>query len=70
MCNFSCKYMIIMLYRTQETNYGVFISGNYYLADVGYKNKPRFIVPFRGKNYHLHDRTREDGDRRKEMLNY
>ncbi|KAL5581129.1 hypothetical protein UlMin_013571 [Ulmus minor] len=44
--------------------------GKYYLVDAGYKNKPGFLAPFRGQNYHLHDRRREDGDRRKEMFNY
>ncbi|KAL5562061.1 hypothetical protein UlMin_031808 [Ulmus minor] len=44
--------------------------GKYYLVDASYKNKPGFLTPFRGQNYHLHDRRREDGDRRKEMFNY
>ncbi|KAL5550387.1 hypothetical protein UlMin_000563 [Ulmus minor] len=44
--------------------------GKYYLVDAGYKNKPGFLAPFRGQNYHLHDRRREDDDRRKEMFNY
>ena len=62
--------MIIMLYRTHETNYGVFVSSKYYLVDARYKNKPGFLAPFCGQNYHLHDRMRKDGDRRKEMFNY
>ncbi|KAL5545998.1 hypothetical protein UlMin_005685 [Ulmus minor] len=44
--------------------------GKYYLVDAGYKNKPGFLAPFRGQNYHLHDCRREDGDRRKEIFNY
>ncbi|KAL5578403.1 hypothetical protein UlMin_020102 [Ulmus minor] len=44
--------------------------GKYYLVDAGYKNKPGFLAPFRGQNYHLHDRRREDSDRRKEMFNF
>ena len=58
------------LYRTHKTNYGVFASSKYYLVDAGYRNNPGFLAPFCGQNYHLHDRTREDGDRRKEMFNY
>ncbi len=40
------------------------------MVDADYKNKPGFLAPFKGQNYHLHDRRREDGDRRKEMFNY
>ncbi|KAL5539144.1 hypothetical protein UlMin_043223 [Ulmus minor] len=28
------------------------------------------LAPFRGQNHHLHDRTHEDGDHRKEIFNY
>ncbi|KAL5580413.1 hypothetical protein UlMin_012855 [Ulmus minor] len=45
-------------------------AAKYYLVDAGYKNKAGFLAPFRGENYHLHDRRWEDGDRRKEMFNY
>ena len=62
--------MIKMLYRTHYTNYGVFASGKYYLVDAGYKNKPGFLAPFREQNYHLHDCTHGDSDRRKEIFNY
>ncbi|KAL5550032.1 hypothetical protein UlMin_000208 [Ulmus minor] len=58
------------LYRPHETNYGVFPSGKYYLVDVGYNNKPGFLVPFHGQNYHLYDRTGKYGDHRKEIFNY
>ena len=70
MCNYICKHMTKKLYRPHETNYGVFLLGKYYLVDARYSNKPRFLAPFRGQNYHLHDRRHEDGDRRKEMFNY
>ncbi|KAL5549562.1 hypothetical protein UlMin_004793 [Ulmus minor] len=50
--------------------YSFYISGKYYLVDADYKNKAGFLAPFRGENYHLHDRRQEDDDRRKEMFNY
>ena len=58
------------LYQPNETNYSVFLSGKYYLVDPGYSNKPGFLAPFREHNYRLHDRTCEDGDRKKKMFNY
>ena len=67
-CN--CKYEVILFYQTQKTKYSFYISGKYYLVDAGYKNKPGFLAPFRGQNYHLHDRRWEVGDRSKEMFNY
>ena len=67
-CN--CKHEVILFYQTHKTKYSFYIAGKYYLVDSGYKNKPGFLAPFRGQNYHLHDRRREDGDRRKEMFNY
>ena len=70
MCDCTCKHMIIMFYRTHETNYDIFVSGKYYLVDVVYKNKLGFLTPFRGQIYHLHELTREDGDCRNEMFNY
>ncbi|KAL5546599.1 hypothetical protein UlMin_006286 [Ulmus minor] len=69
-CDCNCKHGVILFYQTQKTKYSFYIAGKYYLVDAGYKNKPGFLAPFRGQNYHLHDRRREDGDRRKEMFNY
>ena len=67
---FNCKYVTILFFQMRKTKYSFYISGKYYLVDAGYKNKAGFLAPFRGENYHLHDRRREDGDRRKEMFNY
>ncbi len=46
------------------------IAGKYYLVDSGYANRIGFLAPYRGTNYHLHDRRRLGGDRKKEMFNF
>ena len=42
----------------------------YFLVDAGYANRRGFLSPYRGTNYHLRDRTRLGGDRKKELFNY
>ncbi|KAL5576094.1 hypothetical protein UlMin_017793 [Ulmus minor] len=42
----------------------------YFLVDSGYTNRRGFLAPYRGTNYHLHDRRRLGGDRKKELFNY
>ncbi|KAL5568944.1 hypothetical protein UlMin_025519 [Ulmus minor] len=42
----------------------------YFLVDSGYANRRGFLAPYRGTNYHLHDRRRLGGDRKKELFNY
>ncbi|KAL5574421.1 hypothetical protein UlMin_016120 [Ulmus minor] len=44
--------------------------GKYYLVDSGYANRGCFLAPYRGTNYHLRDRRRLGGDRKKEQFNY
>ncbi|KAL5569766.1 hypothetical protein UlMin_026341 [Ulmus minor] len=46
------------------------VGGKYYLVDSGYANKGCFLAPYRGTNYHLRDRRRLGGDRKKEQFNY
>ena len=36
----------------------------------GYPNLLGYLAPYRGTNYHLRDRRRQGGDRRKEKFNY
>ena len=38
--------------------------------DYGYANQGGCLAPYRGTNYHLHDRRRVDRDCKKEMFNY
>nr|XP_040259779.1 uncharacterized protein LOC120976652 [Aegilops tauschii subsp. strangulata] len=33
----------------------IYISGKYYLADVGYPNRPGYFSPFKGQRYHVPD---------------
>ncbi|KAL5563365.1 hypothetical protein UlMin_033112 [Ulmus minor] len=42
----------------------------YFLVDSGYANRRGFLAPYRGTNYHLRDRRRLGGDRKKELFNY
>ncbi|KAL5580763.1 hypothetical protein UlMin_013205 [Ulmus minor] len=42
----------------------------YFLVDYGYVNRRGFLTPYRGTNYHLCDRRRVGGDRKKELFNY
>ncbi|KAL5554850.1 hypothetical protein UlMin_037086 [Ulmus minor] len=44
--------------------------GKYYLVDSGYANRGCFLAPYRGTNYHLRNRRRLGGDRKKEQFNY
>ncbi|KAL5568920.1 hypothetical protein UlMin_025495 [Ulmus minor] len=42
----------------------------YFLVDSGYVNRRGFFAPYRGTNYHLRDRRKVGGDRKKELFNY
>ena len=42
----------------------------YFLVDAGFANRRGFLSPYRGTNYHLRDRRRLGGDRKKELFNY
>ncbi|KAL5560435.1 hypothetical protein UlMin_036646 [Ulmus minor] len=42
----------------------------YFLVDSGYANRRGFLAPYRGTNYHIRDRRRLGGDRKKELFNY
>ena len=44
--------------------------GKYYLVDSGYANKWCFLASYRGQNYHLTNRRRRGGDKKKEQFNY
>ncbi|KAL5548092.1 hypothetical protein UlMin_003323 [Ulmus minor] len=44
--------------------------GKYFLVDAGYANKDCFLSPYRKTNYHLKDRRRQGGDKKKELFNY
>ncbi|KAL5581725.1 hypothetical protein UlMin_014167 [Ulmus minor] len=44
--------------------------GKYYLVDSGYANRPGFLAPYCGTNYHIRDRRRQGGDPRNERFNY
>ncbi|KAL5576959.1 hypothetical protein UlMin_018658 [Ulmus minor] len=46
------------------------VSGKYYLVDSGYANRGCFLAPYCGQNYHLTDRRRRGGDKKKEQFNY
>ena len=48
----------------------VSVTEKYFLVDSGYANRRGFLAPFRGTNYHLRDRRRLGGDRKKELFNY
>lgn len=45
-------------------------ASKYYLVDSSYANRPWHLAPYRGTNYHLHDRRRAGGDQKKEMFNH
>ncbi|KAL5554784.1 hypothetical protein UlMin_042185 [Ulmus minor] len=42
----------------------------YFLVDAGYANRDCFLSPYRKTNYHLSDRRRQGGDKKKELFNY
>ncbi|KAL5540421.1 hypothetical protein UlMin_044937 [Ulmus minor] len=44
--------------------------GKYYLVDSGFTNRPSFLAPYHGTNYHIRDRRRQGGDPRNERFNY
>ncbi|KAL5568312.1 hypothetical protein UlMin_024887 [Ulmus minor] len=44
--------------------------GKYFLVDAGYANRDCFLSPYRKTNYHLTDRRRQGGDKKKELFNY
>ncbi|KAL5552924.1 hypothetical protein UlMin_040325 [Ulmus minor] len=52
------------------THVSACVGGKYYLVDSGYANRGCFLAPYRGTNYHLRDRRRLGGDRKKEQFNY
>ena len=40
------------------------------MVDAGYANRDCFLSPYRKTNYHLTDRRRQGGDKKKELFNY
>ncbi|KAL5564974.1 hypothetical protein UlMin_028138 [Ulmus minor] len=44
--------------------------GKYFLVDAGYANRYCFLSPYQKTNYHLSDRRRQGGDKKKELFNY
>ena len=40
------------------------------MVDSGFANRPGFLAPYRGTNYHIRDRRRQGGDPRNERFNY
>lgn len=55
---------------THVNNFVFSIVGKYYLVDFGYVNRHGYLAPYHDTNYHLRDRKRVGGDRKKEMFNY
>lgn len=54
-----------------ESKFPMAVRGKYYLVDSGCMNMPKFLAPFRGEHYHLHD-YREGSKLHglEELLNY